>query len=195
MERRNQVAARVKKLTETLGPLPEPAAYPVFIVLSGLPGSGKSYFSHRLAERIPVVILESDALRKTLFPHPVYTPRESGLLFEAIHVLTGHLLGQGISVVLDATNLSERHRETLYRIADRHGAKLVIVYLEAPPEVIKERLAARGADPNAVSDADWAVYEKMLGSVEKIGRRHFVINTAEDSSPALEKIIREIKGE
>ena len=195
METNYPVTSRVKLIEESLGKLPGPVDYPVFIILSGLPGSGKSFFSQKLAEKIPVVILQSDALRKILYPNPTYSPRESGLLFEAVHVVIGRLLKQGISVILDATNLSEQHRETLYQIADRNGAKLIIVYLEAPPELIRERLRERHLNPDSVSDADWAVYEKMLGSVEKISRRHYVVNTAQDTTPAIEKIVKEVTDE
>ena len=182
----------MKLLVDSLGLLPEPVAHPASIVLAGLPGTGKSYFSHRLAEKIPVVILETDALRKTLFSEPTYSPRESGLLFEAVHVLIGWLLKRGVSVILDATNLSERHREVLYRIAGQNGAKLIIVYLEAPPGVVSERLKERRTAAENKSDADGEVYQKMLGSVEAIKHRHYVVNTAEDIAPAVDKIVREV---
>jgi predicted kinase len=192
METDFPVLLRVKSLEESLGTLPEQVTRPAFIVLSGLPGSGKSYFSKRLAGKIPIVILESDALRKALYPSPTYSPRESGFLFEAIHVLVDRLLREGYSVILDATNLSERNREILYRIADRNHARLIVVYLEAPPELIRARLEERQMNPDAVSDADWAVYEKMLGSVEKINRRHYIVNTAHDITPAIEMIVKEV---
>jgi hypothetical protein len=65
-----------QQLLENLEQLPEPVVRPVFIVVSGLPGTGKSYFCRRLAERTPLIILESDAMRKALFPSPVYSTEE-----------------------------------------------------------------------------------------------------------------------
>ena len=67
----------MRRLRDSLGQLPEPMVRPPFIVVSGLPGTGKSYFSRRLAERMPLAILESDSLRKLLFPSPHYTRQES----------------------------------------------------------------------------------------------------------------------
>ena len=189
MESMSSVNSRVRLLTESLGPLPVRVAHPALIIISGLPGSGKSYFARRLAEKITAVILESDALRKKLFPAPDYSQRESGLLFESIHVLAGRLLNRGFHVILDATNLSEKHRETLYHIADKTGARLIIVYLEAPEDVIGERLRQRSREAGNKSDADWAVYLKMRGSVDEIKRPHYVVNTAEDITPAIERIV------
>ena len=125
----------VEQLTESLGQLPEPAAEPALVVVSGLPGTGKSYFSAQLANRLPFTILESDALRKVLFSPPTYSAEESSRLFQAIHLVIKSLLKKGISVILDATNLSERNRENLYSIAERLGVKLVLVRVEAPPQV------------------------------------------------------------
>ena len=180
---------------ESLGQLPEPMVRPAFIVVSGLPGTGKSYFCHRLAERIPLVILESDAMRKVLFPFPDYSAAENARLFQAIHRLIEHLLKKGIPVVLDATNLSERNRERLYNIADRLNARLVLVRVEAPAEVVRERLRDRAEGPASEEDhseADWAVFQKMKSSVQKISRNHFAVDTSRDITPVLNKIVREV---
>ncbi len=187
-----QLVSDVERLSESLRQLPEPAAEPVLVVVSGLPGSGKSYFCSKLAERLPFLILESDALRKTLFPAPRYSAWESSQLFRAIHLLVEHLLKRGIPIILDATNLSERSREYLYSIADRLDIKLVLVRVEAPPEVVRERLEARLQDSRSKSDADWAVYRRMESSVEKIRRNHYAVDTSRDIAPVLDKIVKEV---
>ena len=188
-----RLASDVQRLRESLKGLPEPVAEPVLIVVSGLPGTGKTFFSKGLAERVPLLVLESDALRKTLFSLPSHSAGESSQLFRAIHLLIEELLKDGISLVLDATNLSERFRERLYSIADRTNARLVMVLVEAPPEVVRQRLADRAGDPEDNSDADWSVYCQMRPSVERISRNHYVIDTSRDTEPVIDKVVREIK--
>ena len=190
-----QRASDVQRLTESLGQLPESMAEPAFIVVSGLPGSGKSYFCNRLAERLPFVILESDVLRKTLFPSPGYSPQESNRLFQACHLLIEKLLKKGIPLILDATNLSERSRERLYSIAEHLDTKLILVRVEAPAEVVRERLRIRqgGINPGDKSDADWEVYQRMKTAAQKINRNHYAVDTSRDITPVLDKIIREAK--
>jgi predicted kinase len=195
----NQVVDKLRfisdaeRLSLSLKELPEPVASPVLVVVSGLPGTGKSCFCRRLAERLPSVILESDALRKTLFPLPSYSLEESARLFKAIRFLIEKLIKRGISVIMDATNLTERYREYFYSIAERLGLKLVLVRVEAPPDVVKERLEARSKNPEETSDAVWGVYQKMKGSVEKISRKHYVADTSRDITPVLDKIVREAR--
>jgi hypothetical protein len=191
----SQLISDVERLAGSFGELPEPVVKPTFIAVSGLPGTGKTYFCSKLAERLPFVILESDALRKTLFPSPGYSPEESTRLFRALHHLIEGLLKRGFSLILDATNLSEQHRERLYNIADRLDVKLVLVRVEAPPEVVYERLRSRVEVPNAQgnSDADWSVYQRMKSTVQKIRRNHYAVDTSSDITPVVDKIVREVR--
>jgi len=188
-----QLAGDVEQLAESLGQLPEPVAEPVFIAVSGLPGTGKSYFCGKLAERLPFVILESDALRKVLFSPPSYSPKESSHLFRAVHRLIERLLKKGTSLILDATNLSELHREYFYSIADRLDVKLVLVRVEAPSEVVRRRLENRPGNSDGKSDADWAIYQRMKPLAQKIRRKHYAVDTSQDITPVLDKIVREVR--
>jgi len=188
-----QLTADVERLTESLGQLPELVAKPAFVAVSGLPGAGKSYFCGKLAERLPFVILESDALRKALFSPPSYSSNESWRLFQAVHLLIERLLKKGVSLIIDATNLAERHREYLYSIADRLDVKLILVRVEAPPQVVRGRLENRMENSGSTSDADWVIYQRMKSSVEKIQRKHYVVDTSRDITPVLDKIVKEVR--
>lgn len=182
----------VERLKKSLGDLPQPQIEPPFVVLSGLPGTGKSFFCHQLARKLPFLVLASDNLSKLLFPSPEYKESENRWLFSACHVLIEELLEQGIPLVFDATNLSERNREYLYRAAGRTGAKLILVWIEAPAEVVRQRLVAREevASAHVDSEASWEVYQRMRPQSEQIGRNHFVVDTSLDITAAIEKIVR-----
>jgi predicted kinase len=192
LARMNAVRNRdADRLEASLGRLPEPASEPGLVILVGLPGSGKSHLARAIARRYPAAILDSDAMRQALFPEPEHSEREHHRLFPALHVLVDRLLGRGIPVVLDATNLKEANRRPLYQIAKRHGAKAVLVRVWAPKAVIRTRLAgrtgARDADDRSTATLD--VYERMLADVEPIRRRHVSVNTAKEIGPAVDRII------
>ena len=195
MVKADMLDADVEKLRQSLVSLPAPQVEPPLVVVSGLPGTGKSFFCRKLAERLPFVILASDALRRTLFPAPSYDDAESKQLFRASHALIEELLRKGIPVIFDATNLLERHREYLYHIADKVEVKLILVSIEAPSEVVRQRLLARGKEPAAEngSQAGWEVYKKMKPRKERPWRNHFVVDTSLDITPALDKIVRVIR--
>ena len=185
----------VEKLRQSLNGLPQPQVEPPLIVVSGLPGTGKSFFCHKLAEKLSFLILASDTLRKILFPFPQHKENENKRLFSACHVLIEELLSKGIPVIFDATNLLEHHREYFYRAAERAGAKLILVWIEAPPEVVRQRLLARkrAAVPQYDSKAGWEVYNKMKPRREKISRNHLVVDTSQDITKVIDKIVRATK--
>jgi predicted kinase len=185
----------VEKLRQILNGLPQPQVEPPLIVVSGLPGTGKSFFCHKLAERLSFLILASDTLRKILFPSPQYKESENKRLFSACYVLIEELLRKGIPVIFDATNLLEQHREYLYRAAERGGGKLILVWVEAPPEVVRQRLLAREKSAIAQhdSEAGWEVYSKMKPRRERISRNHLVVDTSQDITAVIDKIVRTTK--
>ena len=69
----SQLSQDVNWLSQSLHMLPESMVTPAFVVVSGLPGTGKSFFCRKLAEKSPFCILESDAMRKALFALPNYS--------------------------------------------------------------------------------------------------------------------------
>lgn len=192
---RRQTATRsrdARLLEASLGSLPAPVERPALIVLIGLPGSGKSYFARAVSKLYPAAVLNSDALRGVLYKDPQHTEREHGRLFPAIQMLVERLLTRGVPVILDATNLKEAHRRPYYLLAERTGARVVLVRVWAPRKVIRERLRQRDSrrDPLDRSTADLEVYEKMRGDAERISRRCLSVNTGADIAPALDKLMR-----
>jgi len=191
----DSLSVDIERLRQSLDGLPPPQVEPPLVIVCGLPGAGKSFFCRKLAERSPFVILASDTLRKNLFPSPEYSEDENRRLFPACHALVGELLGKGIPVIFDATNLLERHREYLYHAADEAGARVILVHVEAPPNVVRQRLLRRekGLAPQDNSQANWQVYQRMRPRREKFARSHFVVDTSRDITAAVDKIVRTIR--
>lgn len=175
-----------------LGELPAARPRPALVLVAGLPGTGKSQFSLEVRLRTGAVILESDAIRRLLFERPSYSWFESRRVFSALHAAVERLLDAGISCIVDATNVAEAYRQPLYDIAERHGAKLIVVEVTAPPEVAIARLSERAVAPEKLSEADVAVYERMQQAWEEIGREHFVVDTSKPMDEAADAVAREM---
>ncbi|MFQ5473931.1 MAG: AAA family ATPase [Dehalococcoidia bacterium] len=181
-------------LERSLGELPPPELVPSFVVLSGLPASGKTHLSREIARRHRFAVLNIDSLRKTLLPHPAYSQAEHDRTFAAVHELIGRLLARGVSVLYDATNLKEQHRQDLYEIGERNEARLQLVQVRAPEAVIRKRLRERRhGDGDGASDAGIDVYESMRDSEEPIRRPHLTVDTSEDIIAAVDKILDELR--
>jgi predicted kinase len=160
----------------------------------GTPGSGKSYLGRTISVALRAELLQTDAVRREMFPEPRHSPEESAAVYAACHQRIAMGLARGACVVFDGTNLREHRRRTLYHLAAQAKAGLVIVVAYASEATIKERLRQRaeGVDPHDQSDADWQVYQRMRHDAEPIPRPHIVVNTAADPSPVIRLLRREL---
>ncbi len=159
------------------------------ILLSGLPGTGKTTFARALTERLEVVHVESDAIRRGLAAEPTYSPRESGLVFARVEAEARRALVEGRHVIIDATNLTNRDRRRFVRLASETDAMLVAVRLTAPEEVVRERLAG---PRDGHSQADLGVYEAMKSRPQPFAFPAIVVDTRWGLEPAIDLVVRMI---
>lgn len=149
----------------------EPAR-PKLIAVGGLSGSGKSTVARALAPRLVpspgAVVLRTDEIRKRLWnraptdrlPPDAYARAESERVYASMLKTAGLCLSAGWPVILDAVFLHPRERAAAEALASRAEAPFEGVWLEAPAEILKARIAGRRGD---ASDADLAVLEGQLG--------------------------------
>lgn len=171
---------------------PRPAGPAVLVALAGLPGTGKSHLAAAVAAQRAVVIVRADTVRKALVPQPTYSPVESGRVYRTCHAVLRVLLTKGYPALFDATNLTAPGRRTLRCIARATGVPYFLVWVEAAPAVVRERLLHRGRGmPAYDSDADWSVYRAMQATVQRPLRPNLV---ALDTPGALGAAVTTIVG-
>lgn len=155
------------------------------VLLSGLPGAGKTTFARALTERLPARHIESDEIRRRIAGRPAYTRDENARVFGRVERLAREALGRGECVVLDATNLTVGDRKRFARLVEQASAGLVCVRVTAPDEVIRERLAR---PREGFSEATTAVYERMRGRVQGFRQPAVVVDTRFGLEPSVRLI-------
>lgn len=94
--------------------------------MSGLPASGKSTEAKAILKQGGNwVRLNRDLLRKMLH-FDVWSPNNEGLTIDAIKRLARMYLTEGTSVVIDDTNLGDKHRQSWSGIAQECDAKFEV---------------------------------------------------------------------
>jgi predicted kinase len=191
---RRDVSHRVEVMRARLG-CQGPAlsgAGPALILLSGLPGTGKSYLAQAIQAGHPVVIVRSDEVRKHLYPNPQYTSEESGAVYLTCYALIRSLLLDGHAVVFDATNLTRKGRRRARQIAAQAGAPFLLLLTMAPPQVVADRLHRRAAGENEAysSDANWRIHQRLAGTIESVTESEaaIVVDTSVGLDAALEAV-------
>ncbi len=107
-------------------------------VMSGLPGSGKSTWVAEHAADLPIV--ELDAVRRELGIAP---SQPQGKVIDVARGRARELLRKDQPFVWDATNLSRTLRKSIVGLALDYGARVRLVYVEAPADELMGRNEAR----------------------------------------------------
>lgn len=118
------------------------------IILSGLPGSGKTYLAEALVKSgVADKHVSSDAIRAALFPRPMYTKGENNGVFHQFSKMITEGLNAGQRVVADATHMRRVDIDTTLNAIDDEGpaffAPTYVIKVEAPQEIRKQRVFAR----------------------------------------------------
>lgn len=116
---------------------------PLLIATLGFPGSGKTYFSERLAKEYNLFHLNSDKVRYEIFSKPTFTPDEHRVVFGFINYLIEELLGLGVGVICDANSNKRLHRADFAKQAKKFNAKYVLVHIQTPVDLAEKRLEKR----------------------------------------------------
>ncbi len=132
---------------------------PVLAGVMGLPCTGKTELSTRLAARFPLVVLATDQIRLA------HNLPSGPAAHDVMRTVASVLLRRRISVVFDGIHLSKSHREGLRDFAEAHAARFELIYMTATAPVIEARLRAREA-----SSAETSAGGKFVISPEHFDR-------------------------
>lgn len=135
----------------------------------GLPGAGKTTASHAISKTTGAIHLWADNHRKQKFSSPVFDMAENSSLYEQLNSETALLLGQGKSVVFDTAFNHYSDRQKLRQIADKHNAKTIVVWVQAPSELARHR-ATKGTEEQAtriLGDMSHEHFDKLSEKLEQ----------------------------
>ncbi len=163
-------------------------------ITHGLSGSGKSTIASALVARSGAVRIRSDVERKRLAgmaPEQRSEPQQRDALYSAamsrktfsrLEELAGIVTSAGFPVIIDATFLHRSTRDSFRQLARRLSVPFVIVDCIAQPDQLRQRLTERARDARDASEADVAVMEQQLVSVQALAPDEYACRLAVDSA-------------
>lgn len=115
---------------------------PIFTMLVGLPGSGKSVEAQKISEQTNATIFSSDSLREELFGD-VNHQADNTKLFEELHRRIKTCLNEGKSAIYDACNISYKRRMAFLSELKNIPCEKICVLMATPYEECLKRNAER----------------------------------------------------
>ena len=132
------------------------------ILVMGLPGSGKTYFASRLAQKLKCSHYNSDRIRKTYDRDPSYKESDKSKVYDLMFQRVCSELQEGFTVIVDATFSKGEYRSPYLNYCKEQEIPVRIFLLKAKESVIEERVS----NPRPDSDADYQVYKKIKAEFE-----------------------------
>jgi predicted kinase len=117
----------------------------VLIVLSGLPGTGKSAIADAVARARGLPVLSVDPIESAIMRAGIEQGFQTGLAaYLVAEALADGFMATGLDVVIDAVNSTEYARDLWRALASKHDTQLrIIVCSLSDPAIHEGRLAAR----------------------------------------------------
>ncbi len=113
-----------------------------FIMMIGVPGSGKSTIARKLATKENTVIVSSDDIREFYFGGE-YSKETNRDVFLYAEMLIHEALRNGQDIIFDATNLSKKYRKNYIDMVKEYGyitiAKVVVRNIDSCINCMYER--------------------------------------------------------
>lgn len=107
---------------------------------TGIPASGKSSIARELVKKmnglgVPVVVLESDEMRRILTPGATYSSDERDRFYRALVLIGEMITRNGINVIFDATANRRAYRDHARSLIP----KFIEAYVRCPIDVCMKR--------------------------------------------------------
>jgi predicted kinase len=156
----------------------------MMVLVTGLPGTGKTYFAERLATHLNAVHINSDKIRAALNLRGKYSYTSKEEVYDKMLENTIDALQNHQNVVVDSTFYQEATRRRFIDLAANMNCCWQILQITASDKTVKERVSQK----REFSEANYEVYQHIKASYEAIKEPHFILNS--DEMPVEQMIVQ-----
>jgi len=157
---------------------------PTLIVLSGLPGSGKSALAEGLSRALSIPIFSIDPIEAAMWRAGLAKTETGVAAYEVARALADEHLRLRIAVIVDAVNPVEAPRAAWRNLASKHRVSLKIIECVCSDESMhRQRIESRVRSVAGTHELTWARLLQRRDEYEAWTDPRLVLDTAR-TSPA-----------
>ncbi len=145
---------------------------PLLIVVVGLPGTGKTTISKKLASSLNYLHIDQNEIRRQQGMRKM--PQTQDKTLRKIDRIVAETLNKRKGIVVDSVHRYMFRRQQLYGVASGAGKKVLVIECLCSPEEAKKRMQQRPKSDGFISDPNNpSVYEKLSKLWEDIKEYDF----------------------
>lgn len=129
----------------------------MLILVFGLPGTGKTFFSDWLSTELNAIYLNTDIIRTEKGFRGKYDKKTKHLVYEILAKETEKHLRAGSDVIVDGTFHKLERRKMMSEIANETGHNMYMIEIKASEETVKKRIKKK----RKYSEAGYEIYKKI----------------------------------
>lgn len=165
------------------------------IILSGLPGSGKSTVAEGLAKKLALPVLSVDPIESSIIKSGFKRSFETGLAaYLVAEALAAEHLKLGISAIVDAVNAEKEGRALWLNLSKRHKAKLIIIECVLDKAIHRKRIESRVRGMRGIPEVTWLDVEKRRKKYLEWNRERLILDTANPVAQTLGRALKYVGG-
>jgi predicted kinase len=140
----------------------------MLIVMSGLPGAGKSSVAQELGRLLPAPVLSVDPVEAAMWRAGVDRGQPTGLAaYVVVEAIASDVLALGQTVIVDAVNDAKEAREQWRGLASHRSVELRYIEVTCSDRAVhRQRLEGRRRDIDGFAEPTWASVEARRASFD-----------------------------
>lgn len=146
----------------------------MLILVRGLPGTGKTFFSQRFSASIAASHISSDRIRDELALRGRYDEDAKARVYAEMFQRAARTLAEKQPCLLDATFSQERRIHAAHEVAISGQVPFFVIEMTADEESIRKRVSKN----REYSEADFDVFQKMRQAYDPVPGHFLLLNSS-----------------
>ena len=170
---------------------------PVFFILMGMPGSGKTYLARQLSKTFSAAHVSAEQIRSELLEKPSFSPEEEEAVKNMMFLMSEQFLANNLATVFDSSASTKAARKQLAQFGRGLKAKPMIIWQQIDRTSAWSRCQERQQQPTDDDThhtaIDREVFDRFVSLIEEPTREEVIVVSGKHSgSGQLQTILRRL---